>query len=349
MTSTTGDGRPILFETGDARDDVVAGWLREAGGPPLDRDTRTGLDWIADIADEVPMPGSGNTLLRWEFLARLGHADLVLARAVEPHLDALAILDEAGMTPAPGRWAVWAAEAPGTRLTATDRGGVWSLSGVKPWCSLAGEVDHALVTAWVDDTRRALFALDLSSAGIAIDTSSWTPLGLEPIVTGSVSCDDVPATPVGDPGWYLRRPGFAWGGIGVAAVWLGAASALADEVLAVMTRRDADTLGWSLVGAIDAALWPVRRAMASAAASIDFSEAKGAGPRELLAARLRQATAVAAERVLTTAGHALGPGPLTTDARLVHRVRDLQLYLRQHHAERDAAALGLLLRDEREP
>ena len=43
----------------------------------------------------TPAPGGGSTRLRWELLARLGAADLGAARAVEAHLDAVAILAEA--------------------------------------------------------------------------------------------------------------------------------------------------------------------------------------------------------------------------------------------------------------
>ncbi|MBM9462434.1 acyl-CoA dehydrogenase [Aeromicrobium sp. YIM 150415] len=345
MSTPSTAAEPVVLDETHARREDVADWLATGGGPPTDREPGSALAWIAALTDRVPPPGAGRTILRWEFLAQLGRADLVLARAVEPHLDALAILSEAGIAAEPGSWAVWAAEGPGMRLAA-ERGEQWTLTGGKPWCSLAGDVDHALVTAWVDDSRRALFAVDLASTGVEIDSSAWSPLGLEPIVTSTVRCDGVAVKPVGDPEWYLRRPGFAWGGIGVAAIWLGAATAVADQVLAVMAHRDADTLGWSLVGAIDAALWPAQRAMASAAATIDAHPDDPETSR-LLAARVRQATATAAETVLTTAGHALGPGPLTTDERLVNRVRDLQLYLRQHHAERDAAALGRLLRDAR--
>ncbi|MCY7289624.1 MAG: acyl-CoA dehydrogenase, partial [Cryobacterium sp.] len=39
------------------------------------------------------------------------------------------------------------------------------------------------------------------------------------------------------------------------------------------------------------------------------------------------------------------PAPLAFDARHAGRVADLQLYARQHHAERDDAALGRRLRE----
>jgi hypothetical protein len=46
------------------------------------------------------------------------------------------------------------------------------------------------------------------------------------------------------------------------------------------------------------------------------------------------------DEVILRAGHALGPGPLATEGEHAGRVSDLTLYVRQHHAERDAAALG---------
>ena len=49
---------------------------------------------------------------------------------------------------------------------------------------------------------------------------------------------------VGEPGWYLDRPGFAWGGIGVAAVWYGATVAVARRVVrARHPTHAADQLG----------------------------------------------------------------------------------------------------------
>jgi hypothetical protein len=42
-------------------------------------------------------------------------------------------------------------------------------------------------------------------------------------------------------------------------------------------------------------------------------------------------------------GQALGPGPLAFDEDHARRVADLTLYIRQHHAARDDAALGRLV------
>ncbi len=60
---------------------------------------------------------------------------------------------------------------------------------------------------------------------------------------------------------------------------------------------------------------------------------------------MRAAVADCCERVLTRVDHALGPAPLVTEADHAARVADLRLYLRQHHAERDEAALGRAVLD----
>ena len=77
---------------------------------------------------------------------------------------------------------------------------------------------------------------------------------------------------------------------------------------------------------------------------MDAGRAVGAAG-ELLALRVRSTVAGAAESVLARTGHALGPAPLTLDDTHARRVADLTVYLRQHHAERDVAALGRAVLD----
>ncbi len=316
-------------------------------------DIDTVIAWASAASREVPLPGAGDTPARWEWLATVAAQDLTVARTVEPHLDALAILAEAGLgelAPPGSTWGVYAAEGPGTRLEAREGGatpGGWVLSGSKPWCSLAGHLTHALVTAWIDDERRAMFAVDLGSPGLTTDAEQWNPAGLARVATATVAMADVPAAPVGGPGWYLERPGFAWGGAGVAAVWYGGATGLLRRMVDGARRREPDQVALMHLGAADADLAAAGALLRSAADAIDADA--GAHQTALLSARTRQVVAEAAERVLIRAGHALGPGPLSQEPAHVRRVADLTLYLRQHHAERDAAALGRLLLDSAAP
>jgi hypothetical protein len=80
-----------------------------------------------------------------------------------------------------------------------------------------------------------------------------------------------------------------------------------------------------------------RRALAEAAHLIDAGTVHD-GP--ILAKRARAAVAAACEGILQLAGHAMGPAPLAMNATHAKRVADLQLYIRQHHAEKDDASLG---------
>ena len=316
----------------------LSGRARAARG-----DLEKALALAADLGGELPVPATGHTLRLWESLATLGAADLTVARVVEPHLDAVAILAEAGQE-APtggGVWGVFAAEG-GARLRADPSGrGGWTLTGSKPWCSLGDRISRALVTAWVDDTRRGLFAVDLDQPGVRHQAGSapWAARGLVQVRSTGLDFDQVEAVPVGAPGWYLERPGFAWGGIGVAAVWYGGAVAVARRLREAATHREPDQIALAHLGAVDVALARARALLVEAASVVD-------GPRVAredaarLALRVRQAVADTVDEVVMRAGHALGPAPLATEGEHAGRVSDLSLYVRQHHAERDAAALG---------
>jgi len=312
------------------------------------RDVAAALELGVVLGARGALPGSGETRALWEALASIASHDLGAARAIEPHLDALAILDQAPsgeLPPIAGTvgctWGVFAAEGSPEplRARAGESGSPWSISGIKPWCSLADRLDAALVTVTLDTGARALFAVDLRQSGIITDNSAWQARGLTEIPSGPVRFADVLGYPVGEPGWYLTRPGFSWGGIGVAACWFGGAVGLARTLFAALQRREPDPIALMHLGAIDEVLQSARRALAEAADLVDSGDAEGAEGR-LLAKRVRATVARACEVVAERVGHSLGPAPLAQDADHAKRVADLQLYVRQHHAERDEASLG---------
>jgi alkylation response protein AidB-like acyl-CoA dehydrogenase len=292
-------------------------------------------------------PGRGSTRDLWEALATAAAYDLGAARAIEPHLDALAILEQAGTradeSPAPARtWGVFAAEGGPDPLVARPGGRGWLLTGTKPWCSLAGRLSDALVSARTPDGDRMLFAVSLSDPGVSADSSAWHARGLSEIPSGPVHFDSVAAEPVGGAGWYLERVGFAWGGIGVAACWFGGAVGIARGVYAASIAGEPSPFLLMHLGAIDELVESSRRALAEAASLVDAGQATGAAGG-LLAKRVRATVARACEEIAIRAGHALGPAPLALDADHAKRVADLQLYVRQHHAERDQSSLGRAL------
>lgn len=334
----------------------------------VDGNAERAIRFAVTEAAALPQPGSGRTVALFDALASVAAADLTAARVLEAHTDALAILQQApgGLAPAnpaaPGltntgstSWGVFAAEGPGQRVDASRTAAGWQLTGRKPWCSLAGSLSHALVTAHTtpevgQPARRRLFAVDLADPGITVQEDAWFATGLVEVTSGPVDFAAVAAVPVGDDGWYLTRPGFSWGGIQVAACWWGGAVGVARHLRRAAEQRgtaqqraaeqrEPDQILLAHLGAVDLALVAAGAALFDAAAAIDRGEAVGdAGA--LLAARVRGLVARTVDEVLGRVGHALGPAPLALDARHSRRVADLGLYVRQHHAERDDAALG---------
>ncbi|MBE0008447.1 MULTISPECIES: acyl-CoA dehydrogenase [unclassified Arthrobacter] len=327
--------RSVLLDAGSKTQDALYDQGTAAAGS-----VAGALALAAELGRSAPLPGTGSTLQLWETLATLAAADLTVARTVEPHLDALAILAQAGQPATEGTWGVFAAEGPGTRLEAHphDHQG-WLLTGRKPWCSLAGRLDHAVVTAHLSGGGRRAFAVALGQPGVTPVTGTWVSRGLSAVDSGPIDFDQAVATPVGDDSWYLVRDGFAWGGLGVAACWYGGAVGVARRLLRSISDRAPDQLALMHLGEVDRRLHAARVSLATAASDIDAGRASGdAGA--LLAARVRSIVAEAAEAILTTVGHALGPAPLVLEEEHARRVADLQVYLRQHHAERDAVSLG---------
>ena len=312
---------------------------RRAGDP------HGALALARELGARLPVPGRGDTAALWSALAGLGATDLTVARSVEPHLDALAILAQVGEIDLASlgvgfssTWGVFAAEGPGVRLDASHDGASWTLTGTKPWCSLAGLLTHALVTAWTGPDTRRLFAVRLSGPTVTVTDQPWRARGLSAVTSVPVAMTAAPAVPVGGDGWYLTRPGFAWGGIGVAAIWYGGAVGLARR-LAAPSPRPLDQIGEAHLGAVDATLTAAGTLLAEAAARVDDGRADGPAGAAL-GLRVRQVVRRTAEEVLDRCQHALGPGPLVIEEEHAARVADLQLYLRQEHAERDQAALG---------
>lgn len=320
-----------------------------------DAELRAALGRVVATGAAAPLPGEETAAL-WRLLAGSASEDVAFGRMLEPHLDALAILaqargagvdvDEALRSVGAGSsssWGVFAAEGGDEPVRAQERRGAWTLTGVKPWCSLAGVLSHALVTAWVGD-ERALFAIDLRGPGVAAAEGPWHARGLPQIVSAPIELRDVPAAAIGGPGWYLRRPGFSWGGMSVAAVWWGGAGPLVDALRRAAGREGADQVARVAAGRADALHWAAGRALEHAAARIDAGAA--ATEAKLLAARTRAVVAEAVRQILDLERRTLGPGPVVADEAHARRVADLELYVRQDHGDRDLARLAGLAETE---
>jgi alkylation response protein AidB-like acyl-CoA dehydrogenase len=109
-----------------------------------------------------------------------------------------------------------------------------------------------------------------------------------------------------------------------------------DRVLRHL-RPDPDAHQLAHVGELHAALAAADALLGRTAAAVDADPAAEHG---LAVATVRAAVERAAREVVDRAPRIVGPAPLSRDADLARALADLALYIRQHHAERDHAALG---------
>ena len=292
---------------------------------------------------DLPAPGTGRTAARWAQLLAWGRDDLPVARLAEGHTDALGILAEAGVPAVPGAlYGVWAARSGGTGAELDGDPGGRTLRGTVRFCSGAHGLDRALVVAATPSGSR-LLDLDLADPAVRPVDGTWQAPGMRDSDTVDVQLGDIPvaeADLMGPPGWYTERPGFWWGGAGVAAVWLGGALGVLD---ALRTRlgSGADPFQLAHLGALHAATEAARALLAATAAAID---ADPADAHRTAVWTLRSAVERAGRDVLETVPRAAGVAELTRTP-LGQRLADLGMYLRQHHGERDLAALGEAILD----
>jgi alkylation response protein AidB-like acyl-CoA dehydrogenase len=299
------------------------------------------------LKEELPLPARGQTPRRHARLWAAGLKDLSLARLAEAHWDAVAILAECGRCAEKGAvYGVWASELPGHELRLNISGDTYELSGTKMFCSGAGLVDRALVT--VGSPQPLLVEVDLNCAdhSIRYDQSAWTTKAFCATHTGAVTFDSYrvdAAAIIERPNWYLDRPGFWHGACGPAACWAGGADGLLQYAIA-NRRQDAHTLAH--LAAMHSSVWAMRSCLEAAGREID-AEPDNYGNAHIRALTVRHLIEQHCTDILRRFARAYGPYPLSMDADISQRYQELDLYLRQSHAERDLEQLGRHLREER--
>jgi hypothetical protein len=290
----------------------------------------------------LPLPGHGATADRHRKLAELARLDLPLARLAEAHTDAVAILAEAGRTVQPGLYGVWAAETAGMPLRLNLAGHRSTLSGSKLFCSGAGLLDRALVTV---EGRLLDVNLRASPHTIMLDQSAWKTCAFAETNTAAVTFANTPVSEyavIGEDNWYVERPGLWHGACGPAACWAGGAIGLFDYALS-QSRDDAHTMAH--LAAMHADVWALWAYLDCAGFEIDRQ------PGDFNAARVRALTMrhlveQACADMLRRLGRAYGPRALAYNAEVSNRYREVDLYIRQSHAERDLEMLGRRLREQ---
>ncbi|AFL86895.1 hypothetical protein Terro_0555 [Terriglobus roseus DSM 18391] len=284
--------------------------------------------------EDLPSPGTGNTPQRHRRIFTAGREDLSLAKLAEAHWDAVAILRESSREPAAAaKYAVWASEIPGRPMR--FEGG--RLSGTKEFCSGAGLVDRALISS-----GDLLLEIDLTAHPdrLKTDASGWQTEAFRATQTAALTFEDYPAAVVGEANWYVDRPGFWQGACGPAAAWAGGAAGLVDFA---MTAKRSDAHTTAQLAAMHANVWATEAILAAAAAEFDREPAANAMVRAL---EVRHLVEQMCTDTLRRFARAMGPAPLAKNADVARRYAELDLFLRQCHAERDLEALGRALRPQ---
>lgn len=168
--------------------------------------------------DDLPPPGGGRTLERWQALACVAGHDLGLCKLYEGHTDALAIMTELGAPPSErgSTWGMWAAEPPQARVSIAGKVAGANgkhqdtrrvqLRGRKAWCSGAAALSHALITTWDAHNRQQLVAVALDQPGVTVTTDGWRAVGMGATGSVEVQFDGAHGQLIGAPGDYLARP-----------------------------------------------------------------------------------------------------------------------------------------------
>ncbi|MGB6162155.1 MAG: acyl-CoA dehydrogenase family protein [Pseudonocardiaceae bacterium] len=292
---------------------------------------------------ELPRPGCGATAQRWAVLADWGRWDLALARLAEGHTDALAVLAEAGRAAVPDAlYGVWAARSGGTGARLLSGGDGLLLEGTIRFCSGVRSLDRALVVADAPGTAssgRLLVDVVVAHPRVHLVPDTWQTSAMDAADTQDVRFDELPVerdVVIGAADWYNSRPGFAFGAAGVAAVWWGGAAGLLHRVTGHLSPApDAHQLAH--LGELHALLEAADALLARTATALDAAPGADHSRR---VAEVRCAVERAAREVIDRAPRMVGPAPLSRDGELARALADLALYIRQHHAERDHAALG---------
>lgn len=284
-------------------------------------------------------------------LMAVGRWSIPGARLAEGHIDALRILDQAGREPVPGAiYGVWASRSRGGGLTAHSGAEVdLRLTGTVPFASGAGLIDRALVSATTEDGRSLL--VDADVLDWPYDENSWRTTAMAESRSFTVTVSDrrvSAADQVGPAGFYLDRPAFFPGGVGVAAVWAGAAARVADLLAGFLNAGpEPGPVAASHLGRIRIELVTMNAVIAAAGRRLpvvlggdDPDPDSGPADRQLLSTEVRAVVGAAVRRLLDTARTLAGPAGLAQEPGLGDAIADLDLYVRQQHADRDAEFLG---------
>lgn len=267
----------------------------------------------------------------WAFMRLLGEASVALARLTEGHVNALRLIcrygaadriEAAAQAAAQGELhAIWVTDGEHPLAVRDGR-----LSGGKAFCSGAGQVGHALVTAVDESGLTRMFVVNV--AGVPARRPRRMT-GVRGAATADVSLDGIEANaPLGEAGDYLRQPEFSAGAWRGSAIASGALDALVGETIAALIARDrhraphqAARIGRLLIARDTARLWSARAA--------DAADGSDAGEVVATVNLARIAVEQACLEAIVLVQRGIGLAAFAEGARIERLLRDLATYLRQ--------------------
>ncbi len=219
-------------------------WI-QARAEAADRDASFPAEEIAALAGvgglspPLPIAGLGTADDLAALLILVGQANLSVGRIMEAHINALHLIARYGTWRVDGRlYGLWVTDPPGDGLRMRQSGGRILLSGGKQFCSGAGHVGGAVVTAADEDGNTRMLVVPLGIGEVAHPLPS--PLaGMRAAVTGAVDfsgCWVGTDALLGEPGDYLREPDFSAGAWRGSAVALGGLISLIDHAVGALRQ-----------------------------------------------------------------------------------------------------------------
>jgi hypothetical protein len=286
-----------------------------------------------------------------EELFALGRTDVPTARLAEGHIDACRILAQAGRRPAIGSlYGVWASHSRGTGLTGRRDADIVRLDGEIRFASGAGVIDRALVPVLVDGDD-CLF--DIDTKELHVDSSVWETTAMAASRTFTVTALDLSVDhgqQIDQPGFYLGRPGFFPGGVGVAAVWAGGAARVVDLCCAYVATAPPSPARDARLGRMRtdlAAAYSVIRQAALLLSTLQGDVDVRAEDWRGIATETRAVTADAITRLIAEARVVVGAAGLAFDGQIASAIDDVALYVMQRSPDFDAGWLGEQLHTNR--
>jgi alkylation response protein AidB-like acyl-CoA dehydrogenase len=288
---------------------------------------------VGALSPKLPVQEIGHADDLARLLTLVGEGNLSVGRILEAHINALHLMARYAAPRDDSRlYGLWVTDAPRDGLCMRRTGNRIVLRGAKQFCSGAGHVTGALVTAEDEDGAARMLVLPLGIGEVV--TPLLSPLaGMRAAVTGAVDftgCEVAADALLGGPGDYLREPDFSAGAWRGSAVALGGLTELVDRGVASLRKsgrlnspHTQARMGRAIIARETSRLW------VSATARIAEDAGAEAGYRVASVGTARIAVEMACLEAMQLIQRSLGLSSFRQGTPIERICRDLSTYLRQ--------------------